>query len=176
LSKRTSSHVMRACVIGALCTSIACSGQGTLARERALGGSTSGAGAGAALGYGGAGSSTGASVGGSGAESQIAASVTLDPLATTRRNATWSLNYWTWSPTYGDAVSGTESAVAALAPALLRLGGYNNDANTPDAFYEAALDRAVAYARAIGAEPLLQRPCFSTHRDNGPRRKNPFIS
>ena len=40
----------------------------------------------------------------------------------------------------------------------MRVGGYNNDANTPDPFDDAALDKAVAYARAIGAEPLIQVP------------------
>ncbi len=79
----------------------------------------------------------------------------------TPRTTTWSVNYWTWPASYGDDVSGTESLVAAIKPALLRVGGHNNDANTPDPFDHAQLDRAVAYARAIGAEPLLQVPLLA---------------
>jgi hypothetical protein len=89
--------------------------------------------------------------------------VTINPLVvstTTRkaRTTTWSVNYWDWMPTYGDSVTGTETLIAALAPAVMRIGGYSNDANTPDPFDQDALDHAIAYARAIGAEPLLQVP------------------
>jgi hypothetical protein len=82
-------------------------------------------------------------------------------ISTTNRHArttTLSVNYWTWAPTFGDQVSGTEALVAALQPATMRVGGYNNDANTPDAFDDAEFDRAVTYARAIGAEPIIQVP------------------
>jgi hypothetical protein len=75
------------------------------------------------------------------------------PVATT-----WSVNYWMWAPSYGDDVSGTETLVAPLKPSFLRVGGYNNDANIPDPFDDAKLDAMVAYARAIGAEPILQVP------------------
>ena len=63
-----------------------------------------------------------------------------------------------WSPTYGDDVAGTETLVAALKPSFMRVGGYNNDANIPDPFDDGQLDTMVAYARAIGAEPILQVP------------------
>jgi len=76
----------------------------------------------------------------------------------TPRVTTLSVNYWMWSPTYGDNVAGTETLVLPLAAAVLRVGGYNNDANTPDPFDDAQLDTAVSYARAIGAEPLIQVP------------------
>ena len=46
----------------------------------------------------------------------------------------------------------------------MRVGGYNNDANTPDPFDNAQLDAMVAYARAIGAEPILQVPHAGRHR------------
>jgi hypothetical protein len=77
------------------------------------------------------------------------------------RTTTWSVNYWNWMPSYGDDVTGTETAIAALKPALLRVGGYNNDANTADPFDDAQFDRAVAYAHAIGAEPLIQVPLLA---------------
>jgi hypothetical protein len=77
------------------------------------------------------------------------------------RVTSWSVNYWQWMPSYGDEVSGTESLVAALAPAVLRVGGYSNDVNAPNPFDDAALDGAIAYARAIGAEPLIQVPLLA---------------
>jgi hypothetical protein len=76
----------------------------------------------------------------------------------TPRTTTWSVNYWQWMPSYGDDVTGTEASMAPLKAAYMRVGGYNNDANTPDPFDEAAFDHAVAYARAIGAEPIIQVP------------------
>jgi hypothetical protein len=60
-----------------------------------------------------------------------------------------------------DALPGTETLVKALAPAVMRVGGYNNDANTPDPFDDAQLDAAVTYARAIGAEPIIQVPLLA---------------
>jgi hypothetical protein len=72
-----------------------------------------------------------------------------------------SVNYWQWMSSYGDAIAGTETQIAALKPATLRVGGYNNDANMADAFDNQELDRAVAYARAIGAEPMIQVPLLA---------------
>src|SRR4051812_45806381 len=91
-----------------------------------------------------------------GASDTKAFAVVISVAARRPRNTTWSVNYWKWMPTYGDDVSGTETQIATLKPAVLRVGGYNNDANTADRFDQTALDRAVAYARAVGAEPLLQ--------------------
>jgi hypothetical protein len=76
------------------------------------------------------------------------------------RATTWSVNYWQWL-SLSDDTAGTESLVSALKPALLRIGGYNNDANVPQPFGHAELDTAVAYARAIGAEPILQLPLLA---------------
>jgi hypothetical protein len=93
------------------------------------------------------------------------AGVTVSPLVIstanrTPRTTTWSVNYWEWLSS-GNGTAGTESLVAALKPALLRIGGYNNDANTPESFGNDELDTAVAYARAIGAEPILQVPLLA---------------
>ncbi len=74
------------------------------------------------------------------------------------RTTTWSANYWMWSPTYGNNIAGTEPLVAPLKISTLRAGGYNNDANLPDPFDHAQVDALVAYARAVGAEPILQVP------------------
>ena len=76
------------------------------------------------------------------------------------RSGTWSVNYWQWL-SLGNGTAGTEPLIRALKPALLRIGGYNNDANVPEPFGNAALDTAVAYARAVGAEPILQLPLLA---------------
>src|SRR5664279_5542994 len=64
------------------------------------------------------------------------------------RTGNWSVNYWTWPSTYGNAVAGTETLVAALEPTYMRVGGYNNDANVPDPFDDARVDDMITYARA----------------------------
>ena len=79
----------------------------------------------------------------------------------TPRTTTWSVNYWQWMPSYGDDVTGTDALMAPLKVGTMRVGGYNNDANTPDPFDGAAFDHAVAYARAIGAEPIIQVPLLA---------------
>jgi hypothetical protein len=79
----------------------------------------------------------------------------------TPRTTTWSVNYWQWMPSYGDDVTGTDALMAPLEASYMRVGGYNNDANTPDPFDGAAFDHAVAYARAIGAEPIIQVPLLA---------------
>ncbi|HEY3592472.1 MAG TPA: glycosyl hydrolase, partial [Polyangiaceae bacterium] len=84
--------------------------------------------------------------------------VVISAAAPRPRTATWSVNYWTWPTSYGNPIAGTEAQVAALKPAMMRVGGYNNDANTPDPFNDAEFDRMIAYARAIGAEPIVQVP------------------
>ncbi|MEP7050554.1 MAG: hypothetical protein ABJB12_09390 [Pseudomonadota bacterium] len=89
-------------------------------------------------------------------ETVVVSAKTRTPVTTTR-----SVNYWMWTPTWGDPVSGTDAQIAPLGFDLMRVGGYNNDANTPDPFNDAELDRAVAYARAIGAQPLLQVPLLA---------------
>ena len=81
-------------------------------------------------------------------------SVVISAAAPRPRTGTWSVNYWTWP----DALKGTETLVAGLKPTFMRVGGYNNDVNMPDPFSNDQLDTMVAYARAIGAEPILQVP------------------
>src|SRR6478672_6622751 len=72
-------------------------------------------------------------------DSDAAVGVPVVISTTTRhaRTTTLSVNYWQWAPTYGDDTTGTEALVAPLQPATMRVGGYNNDANTPDAFDDA---------------------------------------
>ena len=80
---------------------------------------------------------------------------------TSRATSGIGVSYWQWSPTWGNLIAGTETQVAALKPMVIRIGGYNNDANTPDNFDNAQMDKAVAYAHAIGAEPIVQVPLLA---------------
>jgi hypothetical protein len=96
------------------------------------------------------------------------ASVRISLARRTERAGTWGLNYWMWAPTYGDNVTGTENQVEGLAPRFLRVGGHNNDNNSPDPFDGAQLDRAVSYARAVGAELILQAPLLADERGAAP--------
>ena len=102
------------------------------------------------------GAGAGGSVGAGGAAGP--ANVVISASARSARTTTWSVNYWQWTPTWGNYVAGTESLVAAVTPSFIRVGGYNNDANTPDAFNDAQMDTLVAYATAIGAQPIIQVP------------------
>jgi hypothetical protein len=78
------------------------------------------------------------------------------------------VNYWSWVVSYGNQVAGTEPTIAALKPGLMRLGGTNADNSTPQAYSNAVIETAVAYARAIGAEPLIQVPVLEGADGNVP--------
>jgi hypothetical protein len=119
-----------------------------------------------ALGCGGGNKSPGGTGGAGGslsAQPLVVSTATRTPITTTR-----SVNYWQWMPSYGDAVTGTETLVGALSPALIRVGGYNNDVNMPDPFDNPAFDAAVTYAKAIGAEPIIQVPLLADNSGQPP--------
>jgi hypothetical protein len=106
---------------------------------------------------------------GGGTDAGISPSPLVVSAATrTPRTTTLSVNYWEWMPAYGDNIAGTEAQIAALAPALMRVGGYNNDANTASPFDDAAFDTAIAYAGAIGAQPIIQVPLLADAAGNPP--------
>lgn len=84
--------------------------------------------------------------------------INISAATRTNRESTVGLNYWCWAPSFVDSVTGTETAVAALAPRFVRVGGHNNDNNKPDPFSETEIDNAVAYVRAVGGEMILQVP------------------
>ena len=59
--------------------------------------------------------------GGADATARPVTSTIVVSAATPRpRTTTWSVNYWNWMPSYGDDVTGTETALAALTPAIIR--------------------------------------------------------
>jgi len=67
-------------------------------------------------------------------------------------------NYWSWVPAWGDPVASVQEKTAGLGLGLLRAGGANNDRQNPGPFSLAEVDDFVAFAHAVGAEPLLQVP------------------
>ncbi len=69
---------------------------------------------------------------------------------------------------YGDQVAGTEQLVGALKPGLMRLEGTNADNSSPEAFSNTVIETAITYARAIGAEPLVQVPVLADVSGNTP--------
>jgi hypothetical protein len=78
------------------------------------------------------------------------------------------VNYWSWVVSFGNQVAGTEQLVSALEPGLMRLGGTNADNSDPEAYSNAVIETAIAYARAIGAEPLVQVPVLKDASGNVP--------
>jgi hypothetical protein len=67
-------------------------------------------------------------------------------------------NYWSWVPAWGDAVASVETQTKDLKLRFLRAGGANNDAQNPVPFSLSEIDDFVAFAKSVGAEPLLQVP------------------
>ncbi|HEX2952931.1 MAG TPA: glycoside hydrolase family 44 protein [Bacillota bacterium] len=65
-------------------------------------------------------------------------------------------NYWCWAQGYSNPIQGTESQAAALKVNVLRAGGYNNDAQTPNLWDTTQVDRYIAYCRTANAEPIFQ--------------------
>src|SRR5208283_2281998 len=76
-------------------------------------------------------------------------------------------SYWSWPPSWGDMVAGTEAQVLTLAPFVIRAGGYNNDVNSPDVFDDTQMDKAVAYAQAIHADLIVQVPVLAPSTADG---------
>jgi hypothetical protein len=77
-------------------------------------------------------------------------------------------NYWSWVAQYGDQVDQVKDGAAAMHFTVLRAGGHNNDDNSPEPFDDAHVDAFVAYARATGAEPILQVPLLADTAGNRP--------
>lgn len=91
----------------------------------------------------------------------VAGTITISAANPKPVTATVGVNYWLWPSTWGNIIAGTDPDVAPLAPRFLRIGGHNNDNNTPNRLDGPALAAAVAYAKAVGAEPILQVPLLA---------------
>ncbi len=72
-------------------------------------------------------------------------------------------SYWSWVPIWGDMVAGTEDQILRLAPFVTRVGGTNNDENSPATFDDTQMDLAVTYAQAIKADLIVQVPVLAAH-------------
>jgi hypothetical protein len=72
-------------------------------------------------------------------------------------------SYWSWVPIWGDMVAGTEDQILKLAPFVVRVGGTNNDENSPATFDDTQMDLAVTYAQAIKADLIVQVPVLAAH-------------
>ena len=60
-----------------------------------------------------------------------------------RMTSALGTSYWSWPPTWGSLLPTTAAPVLELAPFVLRIGGHNTDANTPDPFDTAHIDLAI---------------------------------
>lgn len=110
--------------------------------------------AGAACDKGGAGSTTGPGPA-PGEKGELAVTISgAEPRAVSPHF--FGQNYWSWVRAWGDPVAGTQSSVAELGLGLLRAGGANNETGDPEPFSLDEIDDFLAFAKAVGAEPLLQ--------------------
>jgi len=110
---------------------------------------------------GGAAASTAASTG-TGGSAPLAGTVALTAAGALAIAPTaFGQNYWSWEPSFGDPLAGTETMAAAMHLGFLRAGGNNNDTQSPSPFTNAEIDAFVAYSRAVGAEPDLQVPILA---------------
>ncbi|SHO57517.1 glycosyl hydrolase [Vibrio quintilis] len=74
--------------------------------------------------------------------------------------------YWSWVDQWGGHIYNTEPIVAELNLDTLRMGGINNDNSEPEPFTKTKIDESIAYADAIGAEPLFQLPTLKDWNGN----------
>lgn len=63
---------------------------------------------------------------------------------------------------------GTEEPVKALRLNVLVGDNNQNDANTPQLFDKAEMDKYIQYCRAVGAEPIMIAPVYGNNVDGGP--------
>jgi hypothetical protein len=80
-------------------------------------------------------------------------------------------NYFDWVDWNNDGtvgLMGTEEPVKALHLNVLTGANNQSDANTPQLFDKAEMDKYVQYCRAVGAEPIMIVPVYGNNVDGGP--------
>ena len=80
-------------------------------------------------------------------------------------------NYFNWVDYNNDGLVGllgTEEPVKALRLGVLVGSNNQSDANAPQLFDKAQIDRFITYARAVGAEPIMIAPVYGNNVDGGP--------
>ena len=80
-------------------------------------------------------------------------------------------NYFDWLDWNKDGLVGllgTGEAVKALRLNVIVGDNNQNDANSPQLFDKAEMDKYVQYCRAVGAEPIMIAPVYGNNVDGGP--------
>jgi len=80
-------------------------------------------------------------------------------------------NYFNWVDWNRDgmvALLGTEEPVRALRLNVVVGDNNQNDANSPQIFDHAEMDKYIQYCRAVGAEPIMIAPVYGNNVDGGP--------
>lgn len=80
-------------------------------------------------------------------------------------------NYFNWVDWNKDGLvglRGTEEPVRALRLNVVVGDNNQNDANAPQLFDHAEIDRYIQYCRAVGAEPIMIAPVYGNNVDGGP--------
>lgn len=80
-------------------------------------------------------------------------------------------NYFNWVDYNKDGlvgIRGSEEPVRALRLNVVVGDNNQNDANTPQLFDHAQIDKYIEYCRAVGAEPIMIAPVYGNNVDGGP--------
>jgi hypothetical protein len=70
--------------------------------------------------------------------------------------------YYNWIEAWGGQVFNVKDLVVPLGLNLLRVGGTPEDVSDPEMFDSNQIDKFVAYAADVGAQPLVQIPFVGT--------------
>ncbi len=86
----------------------------------------------------------------------------------TARTTSTGVNYWLWMPAFGDDVTGTDTQIASLKTTLMRVGGYNNDANTETRSTTPPSTRRWPTRARSGPSPSFRSRCWLTPAGSRP--------
>lgn len=77
-------------------------------------------------------------------------------------------NWVDWAKNGQVALPGTEEPIKALGLNVMVGDNNHNDANTPQVFDYAEMDKYLQYCQVIGAEPIMIAPVYGNHKNGGP--------